>query len=62
MFCRFERLLDALDAQREELKIDSYGISGTSMEEVFLKASKVREDGGDDNVSEGAKSGAMPVA
>jgi hypothetical protein len=32
-----QRLLDALDAQTEQLGINSYGIADTSLEEIFLK-------------------------
>ena len=33
----FPELFEALDSKKEELKISSFGISTTSMEEVFLR-------------------------
>lgn len=34
---KFPKLFDELDAKMKDLKVDSYGISITTLEEVFLK-------------------------
>ena len=50
MVCRFPGLLQELEAAREALGIDSYGLAVTTLEEVFLTVSAQA-------AAEGAKSG-----
>lgn len=38
---RFEGLLNELESRKDDLKINSYGLSVTTMEEVFLKTSRM---------------------
>lgn len=40
---RFPKLFDELDAKKKELNFDSYGVSITTLEEVFLKVASIRE-------------------
>ena len=44
--CRFSGLLRELDADKAALGIQSYGLSSTTLEEVFLKVSSLGEAGG----------------
>ena len=44
MASSFEALLDDLEKNSEKLNIDSYGISITTLEEVFLKVGEKNED------------------
>lgn len=50
-----QKLLDTLDAQSNNLGINSYGISDTSLEEIFLKLAENREthNNGEDIISIG---------
>jgi ABC-type multidrug transport system ATPase subunit len=41
---QFPALFPAIDSQREQLKIESYGTSVTNLEEVFLKVAKLEQD------------------
>lgn len=37
---RFQSLFNILDSKKQELKIESYGVSITSLEDVFLHIQK----------------------
>lgn len=41
---QFPELFDVLDNQKDELRIQSYGISITTMEEVFLRVAHLGDD------------------
>ncbi len=41
---KFEALFDALDAQKRQLDIQTYGVSITTMEEVFLRVAHLGDD------------------
>lgn len=43
--CRFPNFLSQLDASRQELGVQAYGLSMTTLEEVFLKIIEVEEAG-----------------
>jgi ATP-binding cassette subfamily A (ABC1) protein 3 len=46
---RFPKLFDELDAKKKELDFESYGVSITTLEEVFLKVAEIRKDSEEDN-------------
>lgn len=41
---KFEQLFSELESRREELGINSFGVSVTTMEEVFLKVGEEMDD------------------
>ena len=41
----FETLFQALDTKKEQLQIRSYGLSDTTLEEIFLKVASNIHDG-----------------
>ncbi|XP_059350163.1 phospholipid-transporting ATPase ABCA1-like [Daphnia carinata] len=60
---KFPRLFDNLDLNMEQLQVDSYGVSDTTLEEIFLK---VANDPSEDNATTALEtnqvtSGALPV-
>ena len=40
---KFPKLFDKLDEKKKKLKFESYGVSITTLEEVFLKVASIRE-------------------
>ncbi len=40
----FEALFDALDAEKRQLGVQTYGVSITTMEEVFLRVAHLGDD------------------
>lgn len=41
---RFPKLFDELDSRKKEFAIESYGVSITTLEEVFLKVAELHTD------------------